>query len=370
LSVKIEHLVVISIPRVDPPGLDQIDLTREQARELYDALHAEFGPVVKESFTTLVGGLPDPVALCAAMSVPQGCAETGPTLNDDIEAMKADQSPDAGKMVDDADEQEAEFLSRLPHDGTSRDQHYNSPCKLLPVEPSNTPEPPAEPEPAPETPSLSNDRQVRNAWAELTASYPERTVGQQVNQLSARFNMSASRVRDILGDLIPPKETDQARAVRLWGQYREKYPQEWPNATVSRVKSHMKRLTANEVRALLRSGGIDVPEPMSIEETAANARRAQQQLRDSEPKAPLLDRFPEPPANLDVLDALALTFELLEEQHPQISSFITTRVGLAATMAYKAAVEAFKPEYEAMAPFARRDFKSAIAARWHKERGA
>lgn len=211
---------------------------------------------------------------------------------------------------------------------------------------------------------------VRQAWGELVQRYPGRTVGQQVNQLASRFDLSAADVRAILGDVVPHKETDQVRAVRLWGQYREKYPQERPNATVSRVKSHMKQLTADEVRALLRSGGIDVPEPMSIEETAANARRAQQQMRESEPKAPLLDRFPEPPANLDVLDALALTWEILDESRPQISSYVTTRVGLAATMAYKSAVEAFKPEYEAMAPFARRDFKSAIAARWHKERAA
>lgn len=401
VGLRVEHLV--RIIREDETWLT---LPRDEARELYDALHAEFGDfdqarelaqLARESVARelrlaeleaevlALRRAADPISVLEEHDGPMSDSETGPSLQDDIEAMKAKADPwsDPNTVTNPAywdcncedDYIHSKLESFCQRCNANREDQPDSRVREVDdafprsvgLAPSNTPEPPAEPEPAPEASVLANDR--------LTAQKSPRT-----------------------------RETDSERAVRLWHSYRAKRPDELPNSAVGRVKSHLKHLSTPQIRELLRASGIDIPDPQSQAEAAAKARYAQAAKRQAEAKRakvapldgsgdvlpavmaaaspsvisthegvrydPLLDRFPEPPANLDVLDALALTWEILEESRPQISSFITTRVGLAATMAYKAAVEAMKPEYEAMAPFARREFKSAIAARWHKERAA
>lgn len=254
----------------------------------------------------------------------------GPSLQDDIERMVAENGAYSGihEVPHDVvpasgtvDEwlgtiRKAEFLSRLPCDGSKREPKFNSPCTLLPVELSNTPEPPAEPETVAEAPAASQRA---------------------------------------------PRESDQARAVRLWGQYLARHPDKSPQAIVSMVRSHLKKLTVPQVRELLRTGGVDVPDPMTIEQTAANARAAQQAKAQSRS---LIERFPDPPLNLGALDALALTFELLDEDHPQVSSFYVAKCGKAAIEEYGTRVLALRDEFRALPPYKRTELKSALGAKW------
>jgi len=185
---------------------------------------------------------------------------------------------------------------------------------------------------------------------------------------------------DLHGSIVEadtPHASDDKQTKRLleaWHHFRAKYPKRLhPDSYVVGKVATRLTMPSADVRRLLREQGISVDEPMSRAESQRLGEQAKRaKVTPPEPKPVksanmLLDRFPTPPANLDILDALALTWEILDEMHPQISSFVTARVGLNATMAYKAVVEAFKPEYEALPPFAQREFKSAIAARWHKE---
>lgn len=467
--MKVEHLVRATCST----GL--FVLSRDEARELYDALHAEFGPTVKDSLTVLPFVGPRPYGPGRAnleqwreWGKPE--QETGPTLQDDIERMVAEIGAQTGIQevphdvvpasgtVDDADEQEAEFLSRLPQIAVASDV-ADSPSTVNGIPVGELTMPPV---------SKFDPTPCCSGWPWCDCDDTPEPPAEPVTAQAVCHDIPAPDVTAT----CKTGETDSERAVRLWHSYRAKRPDELPNSAVGRVKSHLKHLSTPQIRELLRASGIDIPDPQSQAEAAAKARYAQaakrqaeakpdepepaplslverildawlqnrdkypkslypdsfvvgkvgtrckvpsadvrtilreqgisveepmtrvqagqlggQVLRDSNPEpkpqpskvsmtlensggSELLDRFPEPPANLDVLDALALTWEILDESRPQISSFITTRVGLPATMAYKAAVEAFKPEYEAMAPFARRDFKSAIAARWHKERAA
>jgi hypothetical protein len=341
---------IVRITRADDTHLT---LSREEAEEIYDALHAEFGDfdqarelsqLARESVARelRLAKLEAEIDLGRGYStrVPVVAAETGPSLKDDIEAMIAknskagdelvlpslslrvagltesilttpdywdcecderyihfhqaescprcgahrDSQPDSrvlevlkhgpesaawkfiasdgvqipGELVnehlqkyvesirdpfdtvakpDDADEHEAESLSRLPRadiePGEAEMLVQAQPIKC----PSNTPEPAAEPEKVAPEPAPSNDQQVKIGRPRLPVS-------------------------------------DQDRAVELWTRYRKRFPNEGLNRTVSRLCSHypQPRPTADEIREWLRAAGIDIPTPMSRSECAAQAR--------------------------------------------------------------------------------------------------
>lgn len=238
---------------------------------------------------------------------------------------------------DDADEQEAEFLSRLPQDGNKRDPKFNEPCTLLPVEPSNTLEPAAEPETTPEHPKPSNECQVRQR--------------------------------------IP--ETAEEKAFRLWHQYRERHPEMPENRIVSRITAHYQgdRPSTDEVRGWLRARGVDLPEPltraqvaerMRAQRLAAAGERAEPPKAETpqapEPVALSIDAF-NPPSKLDWQDQLALTFEVLDNPDPDISSFWVAHCGLEAIEVYCNFVAKMRPAYKAMPPFKRTEFKEALSAK-------
>ena len=251
--MRVEHIV--RIVRADDTHLT---LSREEAKEIYDALHAEFGDfdqarelsqLARESVgrELRLAKLEAEIDLGRGYStrVPVVAAETGPSLQDDIEAMVAkngshtgiheaphDVVPASGAVAAVLDLDTGE-ITNLTHEA----DEWLGLEEFKPVDLSNTPEPPAEPETAPETPAPSNDQQVKMGRPRVPVS-------------------------------------DQDRAVELWNRYRKRYPDEGLNRTVSRLCSHypQPRPTADELREWLRAAGVDIPTPMSRSECAAQAR--------------------------------------------------------------------------------------------------
>lgn len=354
-----------------PDDMEPMYLTEEQAKEVYDALHAKFGDfdqarelsqLARESVARelriaqleatvkayrsgplsygpgreafekyLEGGCSENgrVMRHEGMTLGPTCAdpfpETGPSLQDDIEAMIAARKNDpnhivdANKMVDDADEQEAEFLSRLP---------LPEVCQLPPIkQPSNTPEPPAEPETAPEPPAPSNEQQVTETreekalrlWNQYRENYPDMKPNKIVAKIQGYFPIprpTANLIRDWLfvqGIEVeapfsrPDREPDDVRAARLYNQYLERYPDRTPNAIVAMVRGHIPKLTTPEVRELIRSTGIEIPDPNTWAQNAANARHAQAAAAKTKPEEPTRAVLtgPKPPLGYRVVDAEA-----------------------------------------------------------------
>lgn len=269
-------------------GDHTLALAEAEARKLYDLLRAEFSGIQLGVLIQLLSqGSSDPVQIPVH--------ESGPTLNDDIANAIAkhvasgefgpvpDHIVDANKMVDDAerdssedhfcpncknercaglgctdiepdddaDEQEAEFLSRLP---------LSEVCQLPPIKhPSNTPEPPAEPEKAPEPTAPSNDRQVAPANS----------------------------------------KTWQDRLLELWARYSE-------GRTVSDALkliytssrnskfTELKNMDTAGLREALRSLGIDVPDPMTPQERAARSRAARLARAGERLEPPKVESAPAP----------------------------------------------------------------------------
>lgn len=340
---------IVRITRADDTHLT---LSREEAEEIYDALHAEFGDfdqarelsqLARESVARelRLAKLEAEIDLGRGYStrVPVVAAETGPSLKDDIEAMIAknskagdelvlpslslrvagltesilttpdywdcecderyihfhqaescprcgahrDSQPDSrvlevlkhgpesaawkfiasdgvqipGELVnehlqkyvesirdpfdtvakpDDADEHEAESLSRLPRadiePGEAEMLVQAQPIKC----PSNTPEPPAEPE------------------------------------------------------TVEAKETDEQKVLRLWNRERTKWTGDTDARIVSRVRSHFKHLTNGDVYELLRGQGVEVARPLTRAECAKSARAARHTPKTPEPNGEQIDR--------------------------------------------------------------------------------
>jgi len=308
--------------------------------------------------------------------------EPGPTLNDDIESMIANQSPDAGKMVDDADEQEEEFLSRLPkiavapdvadapstvngipvseltlppvtkfeptstccYDWATCDCGDLSHCKSVHAIPSSTPEPPAEPETVVEAPATSSDRQVAQTW--------------------------------------------QDRLLELWAKYADKTIQDRMKLIYTSTRSskfaELRAMDTAGIRETLRAFGVEVPDPMTPQERAAiarakrfaNAANRLEPPKVDEPKpeptkltpSGLVDRVPVPPLELGWQDQLALTFDVLDagETPTTFSSYYTAKCGTEELAAYVGEVATLRDDYWALMPYERREFKESLSAKWRK----
>lgn len=281
--MKVEFQVVIR-PEMALP----LTLTRSEAKELYDALHAEFGDfdqarelsqLARESVARemRLAELEAEVKRLKSAGVDDAdiSALTSPTLEDDIAAMIAARKNDpnhiagANKMADDAEWAGLE--------------------EFKPVEPSNTPEPPAEPEKAPEPPAPSNERQV------------------------APLNHSAL-VR---------------RTVDVWERLRNRYPQESHAKTITRIGwsfgKASERPRSEQIRAWLREGGVAVEEPPSVGAVAAIARAARATI--NAPK-----HGPKPPLGYRIVDAEAWKASapmLNESEIRELAEGGLARIGLA-----------------------------------------
>lgn len=305
------------------------------------------------------------------------CGVKGDVAANDTSPERVDET---GENTDDADEQEQEFLSRLPHvpqDGRSRAHLYNQPCKLMPVEPQ------------PET-------------------REERPDSRPVGDSDPVVEADTSHVSKGKGGRTG--ETDAEKAVRLWRMYAERYPDRTPNARVALVHGHMPKLTVPEVRELLRANGVEIPDPNTRAQNAANARhtrvariREEQEgkplvgidrkastenpeiltdkpdatadqceravieaLIEKHTDEPLVDRFPPLLTALPFDDARALFFEFLETQTTEIPSLYTSRAGVEACTAHRAQIRALQGEFMALAGFEKRELKEKLQQRWRE----
>lgn len=251
-------------------GGHTLALAEVEARQLYDLLHAEFVPIAKPQ---LVGDLgpASPDVWRAFPPCPRGPgiatnpnghripvvespAETGPSLQDDIERMVAEIGAQTGiqEVPHDVvpasgtvDAAEQERRGRINWDDHQLEATIDEPESLrelnlrypLVAGPSNTPEPPAEPEPAPETPAPSNDQQVE-----------------------------------------PNGQTWRDRLRELWGRYCDLEPsvamKRLLTAAHGSKHAELKAMSSQELRGALREMGFDMPEPASHAERAAMARAA------------------------------------------------------------------------------------------------
>lgn len=284
--ITVEQLVRIRVPRHEL----LIELTLEEANELFLGLQDVQRGILALRPLRLPMPARIPIVptdegldrLAADLGVAIPVTEVGPSLQDDIERMVAEIGAQTGIQevphdvvpasgtVDDADEQEAEFLSRLPHDGNKRDPKFNAPCTLLPVEPSNTPEPPAEPEPPTETPAPSNDRQV-------TRPGPR------------------------------PSEVPVAdRVVEAWNYNKQTYPDRLDSWIVGKIAGLVARSSA-EVRSILAERGIAVAPPMSLREAGKiGGRKRAEALSVSTPEQlepPRAAPEPEPKPSIEDVNA-------------------------------------------------------------------
>lgn len=173
--MRVEFLVSIK----HPDDAEPMFMTREQAKQVYDALHAEFG-----------------------------------------------------------DFDQARELSQLARESVARELRLAElEYEVMRLNPPVG----KEPETVPPAPEPSNDQQVE----------PKGKGGRT-------------------------HEPDDVRAARLWQQYRDRRPDATPNSIVALVRGHMPKYSTAEVRELIRSTGIDIPEPDTRAQCAANARHARE----------------------------------------------------------------------------------------------
>lgn len=245
---------------------------------------------------------------------------------------------------DDADEHEAEFLSRLPradieHDDKNRVDFVGK-----------------EPETVPSAPAPSNDQQIE----------PKGKGGRTY-------------------------EPDDVRAARLWQQYRDRRPDATPNAIVALVRGHMPKFSTAEVRELIRSTGIDIPEPDTRAQCAANARHAreaaarasaQEPPKVEAPKRAIEDvNVPMPLAGVGPEATVQLIHVLTRsvrrrwpEDRDSVRAHIVDmgpltqlrKVSDAAIALFDSMNRAWLDAYSDLPPFKQRDVDSALLAGWKK----
>lgn len=396
--ITVEQLVRIRIPRHEL----LIELTVDEANELFQGLQDVHRGILalrplRFPLPTRIPIVPtdeglNRLAADLGVSIPvtEPPAETGPSLQDDIESMiaksgthtvdDADEQESNGwcpncknercaglgctdiEPGDDADEQEAEFLSRLPRadiePGEAELLIQTQPIK----HPSNTPEVPAEPETVAETPAPSNDRQV-----------------------SDQAGGASEKAAD---------QSPQDRALSIWNRYREQYPDEKPNRTVSRIPAYfpVPRPTTADVRDWLRAKGIDVPDPLTRAEVVAQARavRAASQLAAVSVPPPPVDapkrsiedvNAPMPLAGVDPEATVQLIHALARsarrrwpEDERSIRLHIEDlgpltqlrKVSDAAIALFDGVNREWLDAYTDLPPFKQRDFDSALLAGWKK----
>jgi hypothetical protein len=103
--------------------------------------------------------------------------------------------------------------------------------------------------------------------------------------------MTSDEARDLydtLGTLLNvrkprrTKETDAERAMRFWLKYRARHPYESANATVCRIPATFPapRPSVAKIRELLRAQGVELADPMPMEEVVAKARAARVKCPD------------------------------------------------------------------------------------------
>lgn len=376
-------------------GDHTLALAEPEARKLYDLLRAEFSGIQLGVLIQLLGqGSSDPVQTPVH--------ESGPTLNDDIanaiakhvvesqekvDGAERDSSEDhfcpncknercAGlgckdiEPGDDADEQEAEFLSRLPVCGSPSGSaqrftgrvvaevefHQDGGVTITDV-PSNTPEPPAEPEKAPETPSPSNEHQVAPANS----------------------------------------KTWQDRLLELWARYSEGRSASAAlgiiyTSTRSSKFSELKNMDTAGLREALRSLGVDVPDPMTPQERASRSRavrlaRAGERLEPPKVQAapapePIEEAIaPMPIANFAPEATIQLIHVLtrsVRRRWPEDREVIMTHIAdmgpltplrqVTAPMIEKFDTQhqAWLDAYSAMPPYKQREIDSSLLAEWKR----
>jgi len=264
-------------------------IVEAEARELFDLLRAEFEPVpfripirpTDEGLDRLAADLgltpvtapvtETPLLRHEGMEFP----EPGPTLNDDIDTMIAGQSPGAviedwcpncknercaglgcKDITDDADEQEEEFLSRLP--------------KPVETEPKEDPKP-----------------------------------------ADGAYTGIESVAKDVVSSSGTSSQTWQDRLLELWAKYADKSIPDRLKFLYSSTRNsrhpELRDMDTAGIRQALRSLSIDVPEPMTPQERAAMARAkrlaaAGERLEPpkvEEPKAEQIEEVFAPPMPLD-----------------------------------------------------------------------
>lgn len=356
-------------------GDHTLALAEPEARKLYDLLRAEFSGIQMGVLIQLLGqGSSDPVQIPVQ--------ESGPTLNDDIANAIAkhvasgefgpvpDHVVDADKMVDDADEQEAEFLSRVPKPRVNLDSCFACGTQLqawehgcfcgkcgVPSHSSNTPEPPAEPETAPEPTAPSNDRQVAPANS----------------------------------------KTWQDRLLELWARYSE-------GRTVSDALkliytssrnskfTELKNMDTAGLREALRSLGIDVPDPMTPQERASRSRAVRLARAGERLEPPKVESAPAPEPIEEAIAPMPIanfapeaTIQLIHvltrsvrRRWPEDREVIMTHIAdmgpltplrqVTAPMIEKFDTQhqAWLDAYSAMPPYKQREIDSSLLTEWKK----
>lgn len=332
--MKVDFIVTIKHPDDSEPMF----MTREQAKSVYEQLHAEFGGVAKDSFMDRLTVMPRP----SLGSLPpeqrvHDVVETGPTLQDDIAfAEIAKHVVESQEKVDDATEaapifDEAKFLAGSPQEKarqTDEDQHewplgddashLQEPPPLIhdisPKDVTDGAAPTSEPRVVAEISMTLDD--VRSEWAEVQEDYSDLKEWEQVNRFCIRNKLSAA-----------------------------------------------------QGRALLAEAGIELAAPRLRKASKVDrAVEAAPEAPQQEPivKAPpsLLDRFPDPLTGLDASDVLSLAFDILEHDRPQISSLCTAKAGVDAVMAFKRKLGDLKAEFMELPPFERRQLKMDLRTKW------
>lgn len=296
-----------------------VALVEAEAEELFDLLHAEFGALPSSTFIQPTAEGLDRLAadlgLNASVAEPgsetpllrhEGMTfpEPGPTLNDDIEAMIANQSPDADEKVA---HPFADFTAEV-------DAHE---------EPKSN-----RGRPKSETPL---EERVMKAWHRTAEKFPEMVPRAALNYVRGIVKATTAEVERILADngiVIPPALSPTERAAR-----------------------------ARESRLANAGGRL---EPPKVEEPKTEPTKLT--------PSGLVDRVPVPPLELGWQDQLALTFEVLDagETPTTFSSYYTAKCGTEELAAYVGEVAKLRDDYWALLPFERREFKESLSAKWRK----